>query len=355
MERAKQDGQARLLVINEHIRRVIRHFFEEFSELVVLDEHSGGFIYCIIEELFECSVMAQTSQSGSLSSIAKGSDVGFMSTKPSLQAQLDFDPKHYLRLRSVIYPGQTPSLDSLAFLKEYFYSTMFRQQLETLPQRPRTPRQNSWDSTTSTLCELEAPNVFLLGHAPKIAQDPLDGIDLPPVAVPPIDLPAFDFPPREALVPLPLDLAGVQQARDHKPTGGLRRSPPFSMSCELCQFYPARGTDQRKKMAKHLLTNKHRVAAGHEWDSGDMFQCRLRSRDGSVCLREFNRRDNFRQHCKKVHGSSSEASEVGDGQSARPWDGLPELPGNGVQRVSSTHHPHPKRRRTILGRAPPLR
>ncbi|KAK3986721.1 hypothetical protein QBC44DRAFT_132813 [Cladorrhinum sp. PSN332] len=70
--------------------------------------------------------------------------------------------------------------------------------------------------------------------------------------------------------------------------------------CQPCDFQPAPGPDQRKKMERHMKTARHRKNFGEKEKNPEKFQCKK-------CRKTFNRRDNFRQHTKRCRHRAFES------------------------------------------------
>ena len=143
--------------------------------------------------------------------------------------------------------------------------------------QPRIPhgRRHSYDSTTSTVLD-----VAMADEAqPTSAMETADDLD---------DFSVSSLPSQQNL------------AQD-SPTA-LTRARRRSFCCHTCSFFPADGPDQRKKMERHKLTNKHRTNIGDEAGEAEQFGC-------TFCGSTFNRRDNLRQHLKK-HGRQRSAAET---------------------------------------------
>lgn len=143
--------------------------------------------------------------------------------------------------------------------------------------RPLTShtRQNSYDSTASTVLDVlisedDQDNDALesTNHPQNLLQDD-----------------AFD------------ELPSQQKTAPSKPSPVKRqktqREPPF---CRPCNFFPAAGAGQHRKMKKHKQTDGHRRKTGEDTGAErEKHACWL-------CPATYNREDNLWQHIKNLHG-----------------------------------------------------
>jgi len=130
--------------------------------------------------------------------------------------------------------------------------------------------------------EMEADNEFR-GEPVDFAESPVEGGRLPSY------ISTTDGPPE------------VRKATEADKTP-LKRTPRVSRAsrhCDPCGWSPS-GPRQGKKMERHLSSDKHRRRTGQ--DTVDRFICYGVTLKGSICGRRFGRRDNFRQHYRKLHG-----------------------------------------------------
>ncbi|KXX74126.1 Zinc finger E-box-binding homeobox 1 [Madurella mycetomatis] len=180
---------------------------------------------------------------------------------------------------------------ALAYLRSYFSGEKGRSQRPVLPAR-----QNSRDSTTSTVL-----NVRLLEASQSINAS---GVEVQrnswdPAASTVADLRLLEANPtiHGLEIPQPRSsnaipgLPSQQRAEDGKPKT-LRRYRRQSLCCRVCNFFPAKGNDQRKKLEKHMHTDKHRRNTKQDSGEVERFQC-------EICGKSYNRRDNMRAHAKK--------------------------------------------------------
>ncbi|KAG7289141.1 hypothetical protein NEMBOFW57_005504 [Staphylotrichum longicolle] len=83
-----------------------------------------------------------------------------------------------------------------------------------------------------------------------------------------------------------------------------QKAPPEMLCCLSCEFFPAPGPGQRRKMEKHKQTDGHRRKTGQ--DSGaelKRFSCWL-------CAKIYNRQDNLFQHIRNSHGVQRNQKKV---------------------------------------------
>lgn len=143
-------------------------------------------------------------------------------------------------------------------------------------------RQHSYDSTASTVLDVvsdddqDADALELTNHHPP-------------------------NPPTAAVEELP----SQQRAAPAKASPVKRqKAPPEMLCCLSCEFFPAPGPGQRRKMEKHKQTDGHRRKTGQ--DSGaelKRFSCWL-------CAKIYNRQDNLFQHIRTSHGVQRNQKKV---------------------------------------------
>lgn len=106
-------------------------------------------------------------------------------------------------------------------------------------------------------------------------------------------------PSQSAVASLP----SVQKSMQTSKPAVLKRSypPDRDTECKLCNFTPS-GPRIVKKLRRHYASNKHRLKKNQRLTTKML--CGSRKRDGSTCMRSFNRRDNLQQHRRKKHGQA---------------------------------------------------
>lgn len=180
---------------------------------------------------------------------------------------------------------------ALAYLRSYFGGERRR------PQHPvLLARQNSWGSTTSTVLDvrlskasqsIDASSIQVRCNSWDSAASTVTDLRLPE-ANPTIDGPEI---PQPRLSNAISELPSQQRAADAK-RETLRRARRQSLCCKVCNFFPAKGNDQRKKLEKHMHTDKHRRNTKQDSGEVERFRC-------DICGKSYNRRDNMRTHAKK--------------------------------------------------------
>ncbi|KAL2258319.1 hypothetical protein VTK26DRAFT_8400 [Humicola hyalothermophila] len=252
----------------------------------------------------------------------------------ALHAQINSQPDQRHALRRLGSDERRPTLLALGFMRQHFQTHTAQ------PRRPEQPvpqtRHHSWNSTTSTILDVvmhdgddndndndNNSNNTTVEGASSETFDPLlpaDGcwtISDPPsqqrqrrpggAAGNNPNLKRNGPPP-----PPPPSLsssAAKQAGRNPKPPPARQAS---AVCCVACGFYPAGGPDQRKKMGRHVLTDKHRRNTGQgrgaaAADAERRFPC-------PACSSAFNRRDNLRQHVRKRHRDRGGTPGQGHGQ-----------------------------------------
>lgn len=132
----------------------------------------------------------------------------------------------------------------------------------------RDPRQNSWNSGSSTVVDWSALQLPL--YSPK---SPVYSVTKSVTRRRRQSIPKA-LPRRNAV-------AMTQQAETE--------------TCPMCS-YAATGTDRHKLVRRHMKRHD---------ETEELYQCGFPTMDGSVCEKSYNRRDNLRAHQKKewhAHG-----------------------------------------------------
>ncbi|KAK4114639.1 hypothetical protein N656DRAFT_776812 [Canariomyces notabilis] len=174
-----------------------------------------------------------------------------------------------------------PTILSLIFMRAQFQARS-AQHGHDLQQRGVEVRQNSWNSTASTVLDVVLPG-----------EDP--GVVPEGTSTPSATHAASDLPSQQRVA-----------ARNKTPSR-LKRAQRELMGCGPCNFFPAKGPDQRKKLEKHKKTDKHRRKT-NQLGAGERFRC-------PSCPKSYNRRDNMREH-HKTHLLLLELS-LAEGQDGR--------------------------------------
>ncbi|KAK3328254.1 hypothetical protein B0T19DRAFT_401035 [Cercophora scortea] len=165
--------------------------------------------------------------------------------------------------------------------RKSYLESRFSQNPSQPPRSDSEHRQQTWSSSSSTLFDTEAPDVSPTANVSNEKN--------PPQEIPSPDLPSG----RKHGISRQ---AGVKKCRPKSDSD----SEP--VCCATCEYNPASGPDQHKKMARHNKTGSHLRKTQQDVGSQEEFPCDFVNHKGIKCGGSYNRRDNLRQHQRLVHG-----------------------------------------------------
>ncbi|AEO62964.1 uncharacterized protein THITE_2107791 [Thermothielavioides terrestris NRRL 8126] len=194
----------------------------------------------------------------------------------------------------------------------------FQPRTSAFPSEPLAShqRRNSWDSTAST-----ALDVLMSDDSSGVA--PLETAQPPPAPA------FFDLPSQQHNKPAnsqsrtPIKRKNPKTHHHQQQQKQPQQHQQERVGCTHCGYFPDKGPDQRKKLARHELTDKHRRNTGQDAvGEAGRFPC-------PRCRTTFNRQDNLWQHVRKKHGRHRSVEGL-RGRRKAAWRAMEQSPRLGV-------------------------